>query len=213
MGNNPDVGEYRVKFENASSGTKTSAIVEIISSFYSNLYNLNETVRNNVIEYIVFKTIDGKWDPKNLKQFQKNRVSVFIEEPELSLFPTSQKKMIEFLVKTMNTARNKTEIIFSTHSPYILTTLNNLLLAKTVADENANNPEMLEKINGIVPKESRLDIKDLSVYEITGGIVSSIVDTSLNMVDADKIDGVSIKSSEEFNELLEINLDSLQDEE
>ena len=72
---------------------------------------------------------------------------------------------------------------------------------------------MLEKINGIVPKESRLDIKDLSVYEITGGIVSSIVDTSLNMVDADKIDGVSIKSSEEFNELLEINLDSLQDEE
>lgn len=212
MGNNPDVGEYRVKFENASSGTKTSAIVEIISSFYSNFYNLNETVRNNVIEYIVFKTIDGEWDPKNLKQFQKNRVSVFIEEPELSLFPTSQKKMIEFLVKTMNTARNKTEIIFSTHSPYILTTLNNLLLAKTAADENANNPEILEKINGIVPKESRLDIKDLSVYEITGGIVSSIVDTSLNMVDADKIDGVSIKSSEEFSELLEINLDSLQDE-
>ena len=112
----------------------------------------------------------------------------------------------------MNTAQNKTEIVFSTHSPYILTTLNNLLLAKTVADDNINNLKILEKINGIVPQESRLSIKDLSVYEITDGIVSSIIDTSLNMVDADKIDGVSVKSSEDFGALLEINLDSSQDE-
>lgn len=213
MGDNHKTGEYKVKFENASSGTKTSAIVEIIASFYSNFYNINETVRNNVIEYILFKAIDGEWDPKNLKQFQKSRVSIFIEEPELSLFPTSQKKIIEFLVKTINTAENKTEIVFSTHSPYILTTLNNLLLAKTAADDNINNLKILEKINSIVPKENQLDIKNLSVYEITNGVVSSIIDTSLNMVDADKIDSVSVKSSEEFNALLEANLDSLQNDE
>lgn len=208
VGDNHKTGEnYKVKFENASSGTKTSAIVEIITSFYANFYNTNETVRTNVIEYIVFRTIDNEWNPQNLKKFQKSRVSIFIEEPELSLFPTSQKKMIEFLVRTMNTAVNNTEVVFSTHSPYILTTLNNLILARKIAKENKEKPNMLEKINGIIPKENHLDIEKLSVYEISNGVVKSIIDKSLDLVDAEKIDSVSVASSEEFDRLLELDLE------
>ena len=56
---------------------------------------------------------------------------VFLEEPEAHLFPSTQKDIMYDLVKILN--RNKWSSIFiTTHSPYILSSLNNLIAAYDV---------------------------------------------------------------------------------
>lgn len=54
-------------------------------------------------------------------EFNKPRFSLFIEEPELSLFPDSQKTLLEYLVRLcFNQSEKDIQLAFSTHSPYTL---------------------------------------------------------------------------------------------
>ncbi|EFM2972991.1 ATP-binding protein, partial [Campylobacter jejuni] len=71
---------------------------------------------------------------------QKNKPSldIFIEEPESNLFPINQKNMAYYLASLRN-SKNKPNIIFSTHSPYILTSLNNILYASMVEQKLHDN--------------------------------------------------------------------------
>ena len=66
---------------------------------------------------------------ESLKKIHKNLFnSCFIavmEEPEQNLFPNSQKKVIQFLLRELNTSSDN-KIIITTHSPYVLETINNL---------------------------------------------------------------------------------------
>ncbi|MFM7370804.1 MAG: AAA family ATPase, partial [Sphaerospermopsis kisseleviana] len=57
---------------------------------------------------------------------QRN-VFLVIEEPEAHLFPVAQKQMIDLIALLANQAAN--QIILTTHSPYILSSFNNLLYA------------------------------------------------------------------------------------
>ena len=52
-----------------------------------------------------------------------------IEEPELNLYPSSQKDLIEFIIQRVNQAQND-KLIITTHSPYLLTTIDNLIQAE-----------------------------------------------------------------------------------
>jgi hypothetical protein len=66
----------------------------------------------------------------NIGDFPFKRVNLFIEEPELSLFPDNQVGLIDFLVDRC--FRSKTgdydiTMMISTHSPYIVNSLNVLL--------------------------------------------------------------------------------------
>ena len=56
-------------------------------------------------------------------------MDIHIEEPELSLFPDAQCRMIDELVYTATHAKDdrKVNIMFATHSPYILNYLNIML--------------------------------------------------------------------------------------
>ena len=60
-----------------------------------------------------------------------NRKAYFIiEEPESHLFPETQKKIMQFIAAVKN---NGNEILVTTHSPYILGELNNLLYANNIS--------------------------------------------------------------------------------
>ena len=112
----------------------------------------------------------------------------FIEEPEAHLFPRSQKKVTEllgFLYKTTNSS-----FFITTHSPYILTSLNNLLLAH------------LAKKKGKTDKvEIRFD--DVSAYQLENGTVKSILNSEYQLIDAEYIDSISDEIEEEYDRFLE----------
>ncbi len=126
--------------------------------------------------------------------------ALIVEEPELNLFPIKQKKLINYIVKGVNTTKYK--VIITTHSPYILSSLDTLMLAKNTFNEH---PDLREEINFIVPEDKWLDYDDISVYEVRNdGKVYSIKNEEFRSIDTNAIDKVSDIISEEFDKLTEL---------
>jgi predicted ATPase len=147
-------------------------------------------------------------------------VSVFIEEPSAHLFPKEQKEVIEFLVKYFNLLQNKKRNIpghrffISTHSPYILNAINNILEKKRLLkqiDEIRDGKikeEMMEKIKVLGFPD--LSINDVSAYMIgEDKVVSSMVTGSKDDDDkyiySEVINKIAHVISDDSNELLNLH--------
>ena len=126
--------------------------------------------------------------------------SFIVEEPELNLFPIKQKKIINYLIDRINNESCK--LIITTHSPYILSVLDTLILAKNTFNEH---PDLKEEINAIVPESNWVDYNDISVYEVRNdGKVYSIKNEEFKSIDTNAIDSASDIISEEFDKLTEL---------
>ena len=66
-----------------------------------------------------------------LRYLAKPRELLIIDEPEMNLHPEAQAKMIEFLSMLINAGLN---VILTTHSPYVLDHLSNLIKAAEAED-------------------------------------------------------------------------------
>ncbi len=125
--------------------------------------------------------------------------SLIIEEPELNLFPKRQKLLIDYIIHKLN---NRVNIIITTHSPYILSSLDTLMLAKNTVNEH---PDLKKEISEIVSEENWIDYNDISVYEVRNdGKVYSIKNEEFKSIDVNAIDRVSDIISEEFDKLTEL---------
>ncbi len=65
-----------------------------------------------------------------------------IEEPEAHLSPSGQHRLIEIMAVLANVPNSGNEILITTHSPYILTILNNLILAGELAEDPGKEHEL-----------------------------------------------------------------------
>lgn len=220
---------YQVRFQDSSSGIKSASIVEIISRYYSFLFDKQD----------IFINFYGKVAPNFIKLLGKNfenvknatpeemimrnvmqnvalsfekisntdaRISIFIEEPELNLFPNAQKALVEHLVYSCfeppKKDKNKTiHIAFSTHSPYMLSSLNCLLLAHEIATKN---PNLKEKVESIIPSKFWLDRDKFDAFKVENGEVRSIISDETHLILAESIDEVSEEIGETFDKLLEL---------
>lgn len=61
---------------------------------------------------------------------KKEEAFVIIEEPEAHLYPSLQNKLMEFIAYFANV--NQSSVLITTHSPYILTSVNALYCAGKV---------------------------------------------------------------------------------
>jgi predicted ATPase len=163
------------------------------------------------------------------KDFNKNLI--IIEEPEQNLFPKTQYELTKYIISNIHydifenlevglkNENEKTKYInvidsqiilsqlfITTHSPYILTSLNNLIYAYTIGQKNN------KEVNDIINEKYWLNPADVSAYKLEydekeGGIIAkNIIDEETQLIDSIQIDGVSEILSEEFNEILEIEL-------
>lgn len=125
--------------------------------------------------------------------------SLIIEEPELNLFPKKQKKLMDYIIQKLS---KKARTIITTHSPYVLSALDTLMLAKNTFNEH---PDLKEEIAAIVSEDKWIDYDDISVYEVRNdGKVYSIKNEEFKSIDTNAIDGVSDIISEEFDKLTEL---------
>lgn len=197
----------KTQLHNASSGIKSASIIELISTYF--VIN-KEYMQNKYTDFIV--DIFSKSQNRNPESFLQNlrtiktnkeRYSLFVEEPELSLFPNAQKKLVEYLVNLCFYLDTKKtiQVAFSTHSPYILSSLNCLLLAYEVANKN---PNLKEKVETIIPNKFWLDINKFNAFKVENGEVFSIIDKETNLILAESIDEVSEEIGETFDKLLEL---------
>lgn len=104
---------------------------------------------------------------------------VVIEEPEAHLYPSTQLDLVKLIVQVANITDS--QIIVTTHSPYILSAFN--LLAYSGKKEKSVE-------EGIIEKPFRIMPSTLDAYKLKAGECKHIYDT-INLVDADEIDEVS----------------------
>jgi predicted ATPase len=122
----------------------------------------------------------------------------FIEEPEAHLFPTSQSRIISML--TALRANLDMGFFITTHSPYILSALNNNILAGDVKKESRISDAEFKKIGG---DGSPIDFDDVSAYTLSSGQTKKITDAEFRMIGAEVLDEVSDHFQAVMNELLE----------
>lgn len=124
---------------------------------------------------------------------ENKKTYVVIEEPEAHLYPTAQKSIIELISLLFNNHNNK--ILITTHSPYILGALNNLIYAHNQGTKNQ------EEVNRRINKKLWLDHKNLGVYMLKQGKVNSIVDSELKLIQNEMIDEASRIINDDFDYL------------
>lgn len=128
--------------------------------------------------------------------------TVYIEEPEAHLFPSAQRNIIELIATVFNSRKERLQFFITTHSPYVLTALNNLLQAGLLYQESSE--DIQHQLEEIVSRYKSLDVSDLSAYVLTDGKCSSIVCPDTGLIDARVIDSVSDELAIEFDKLLNL---------
>ena len=128
----------------------------------------------------------------------------FIEEPEAHLFPTSQKQIIS-LIATLHNALGHSFFI-TTHSPYILTAINNLIIGQDALDKAKADNDMasLRKLEKILPADELIRLEDVSAYTLSNGKLESIVDLENRLIGTNLLDAVSNEFDAAFGVAAEI---------
>ncbi|MNJ40630.1 hypothetical protein D3C77_355300 [compost metagenome] len=138
------------------------------------------------------------------------RRSFVIEEPEAHLFPIAQGQVASLIASAYNAQNRLGTFTITTHSPYILTAINNLIQAGNVAKIDGVDTSLLHEL---IPSDQVIDFSDVSAYMVDKGTVKSILDEELNLIQADAVDSVSQHFSEKFEKLIELELNSINDDE
>lgn len=125
-----------------------------------------------------------------------------VEEPELNLFPEAQYELLKYLAKncleTNNTIKSK-NLIITTHSPYILSCVNNLLLSYKKGTINK------KAVSKIIPEESWVNPSNFDAYEVKNGKVKKIFNSKIGLIADTIIDEVSDIILEDFKDLATIS--------
>jgi len=122
--------------------------------------------------------------------YGKDRPSTFfIEEPEAHLFPVSQKQIISLIATIYNTFDHS--FFISTHSPYLLTAINNLIVGQDAYDKVNNDKNKLKKLRKVLPEDELIRLEDVSAYTLNKGKLESIVDMENRLIGASILDAVS----------------------
>jgi predicted ATPase len=136
----------------------------------------------------------------NVEHFSREGDTYFIvEEPELNLFPTTQKQLVSYLVDKCT--QNGNELLMTTHSPYVLSAINNLIFAYKVAHEV---PEKAHEVEQIIPFEQWLNPKDVAAYYVGDGTVKSIIHEGEGLIGENELDAISEDISGERDLLFKI---------
>lgn len=137
----------------------------------------------------------------NNLSFSSSGATLYIEEPEAHLFPTAQKKIVQLLARTFNNKNNNFQLIITTHSPYILSSFNNLIEAGKIVDENKDK---LSKVDKVIPNLERLTPQSVKAYSVYNGKKQSLMDKENKLISSNILDSVSDEIAIDFGKLLDI---------
>ncbi len=140
---------------------------------------------------------------KYYTEFEKRKRTFIIEEPELNLFPKTQKNLMELFVENINS--NGHSFLLPTHSPYILSSLTNLIYAHQIA--NIDNGKFKARVNQIIPEKYWIDVDNVAVYYLENGEARSLVNKKEALLNIDDLDSVSKVINDEFDALLSIEVE------
>ena len=176
--------DYQLKLPDASSGFQSLVPLYLVSEYLANSVKKQSSNRNDqmtVEQRNRFRNeIEAIHNNDNLNEEQKSiavsalsskfNKSCFInivEEPEQNLFPTSQWKMLQYLLK-INNYNKGNKLIMTTHSPYIVNFISIVIQGKSLWSKicHSQQKEVLrEKFDEIISKEALVSSKNVAIYQ------------------------------------------------
>lgn len=136
--------------------------------------------------------------------------SFVVEEPEQNLFPSNQRALMRFLLSKWNNEKQNMAMIITSHSPYLLSILNNYLYASELGSDEIISRD---DVRSIIDEKYWVNINDCAAYslgeEMNGGeFCKSVISGETHLVDFNYLDAVSIETSEEYNRLQKLYISS-----
>lgn len=153
-----DGEKFNIGIEDASSGIQTMIPLLAILKYYSEMYDIVIEANRSVFKNLSDTDELSAFRPNmNIGDMPNRRINFFVEEPELSLDPESQTKLMDFIAeqRLVNDRVGKS-VMLATHSPYIVNYLN-LLIA-----------------NAKKGKRPSIAYDDIDVYQVANGNIYSL---------------------------------------
>ncbi len=180
----PEDGSYgEIELRNASSGIQTTAPLSAMVKYFSTEFSFKKAQERSIISYLFEKDLTSKYRPDMEMAEMPRIVHMHIEEPELSLDPSSQIKLVNGIIRqafyNASSDGRMVNVMFATHSPYIVNDLNLLIKAHDKGKE----------VDG-----AHLDYEKLSVYLLNGGAVVDLKLKNKHYINTDRL-------SQDINEI------------
>ena len=181
----------------ASSGMQSVMPMDVMANYITDCVGKNASLsmreRNEISE-----TDNDDYADRRL--FYQS-AQLFIEEPEQNLYPESQKLVVMSIVRSLKKAlENGSEqslALVTTHSPYIMSVVNVLLLAAIVTEKGLKQE--------VVDGDSVLPSSSISGFFIDEkGIFQDILDVEVPMLSGNDLDGVSDWVDDSISKLNEV---------
>lgn len=196
----------QLKFSNASSGLQSLIPQYALLSYLFDISLVSEpaSLRKMQTDLMLKDIIEQDPKLKNMgiaDNYLKNcGVKVFLEEPEQNLFPKAQYGLVKWFAQKLNGNSNNS-LFVSTHSPYILSSLNNLIQAHDSAAKRDAARQSAEKIVG---QKDFVNFDDVRVYGVSNGRVKNLMDKENRLIAQSFLDSASLDISNEFSRLLDL---------
>lgn len=132
---------------------------------------------------------------------EKREYSSFvIEEPECNLFPEKQVELLKHILTIIKS--NDRTLTITTHSPYLLSAMNNYLFAGMLVNKYGDS--IRKRLNEILPDNYVLKYGECAVYSLgedingDGVYCKNLLDEETGMIDYNSLDGVSESLGNDF---------------
>ncbi|GAB4038505.1 AAA family ATPase [Spirosoma jeollabukense] len=137
-------------------------------------------------------------------QRRQSRRRFIIEEPELNLYPTAQKDLIYSLIGGLqpDVTYQEAEWVITTHSPYVLSSFNTLMLAYKVAQRSE---ELRVEVEKIIPSRCWINPDEFAAYYVDNGTVRSIISEKTGLIADNELDDVSDDLADEQDKLFALS--------
>ena len=179
--------------------------------------------RKNQKDYIREKLVDGQSIDIEIKDCSSGQQELLpllivssnpsysylmIEEPETHIFPEAQSAIMQYLVSLQYHGKKQRAFLFTTHSPYVLTTLNNLAYAGYLEEtmKIQKDSKKMKSLDKIYLAKERISPGSLSAYHFDNGKATDIIDKETGLINAEDLDEISDITSDKFSELIDLNL-------
>ena len=182
---------YGIHFEDASSGIQTVTPLTLIAEYFSKHFDIVKETNRSIVELLGRNdSLASFKHDMNVGEITDRAIHLFIEEPELSLFPKAQRSSINMLVRKCLSANTQMTLTIATHSPYIINHLNLLMKAfdKDVLIEGAS-----------------LDYSQTGVYVVENGHLRDIKVQNAHLVNTDYLSDDINEIYDEYDKLEEIS--------
>lgn len=153
------------ELRHASSGVRASSSIVTIVGYMARNFSFKEALKRASFDFLYQAGRLDQFNGERSGEF-RNYVCIHVEEPELSLYPDAQRRLMDTLAHTCfvrNDSARNVSLIIATHSPYIINHLNVMFRRSFKADAGVS-----------------LKPENAGVYLMLDGHMSSLMSTDLS---------------------------------